>query len=163
MSRSLEGQLKLSLRGILSKQFSKKDKHLTVASFISDTDGFSLAGLERKDDGRIIEMEISNFEEICAEIPTFWEQFSKNETSEREFNIADFQHVSVNLSELTTRTVQKYKIKRVEGFYTEEEPTTLNFLIVGLSKENNNVCVFEIMITKLDKFFLSTVYRIKKK
>jgi hypothetical protein len=73
MGRKLEDQMKLSIRGILSKQMTQgEDKNSVIASFVSDDSGFPLTGMKRAEKS-IVEMGTEEFEHICANIPQVWE------------------------------------------------------------------------------------------
>ena len=83
MGRKLEDQMKLSIRGILSKQMTEGEgKSNVLASFVSDNNGFPLTGMKRSE-GSIIEMDTDEFEQICANIPQIWESVS-NVTQDTE-------------------------------------------------------------------------------
>ena len=76
MGRKLEDQMKLSIRGILSKQMTEGEgKSNVLASFVSDDNGFPLTGMKRSE-GSIVEMDTDEFEQICANIPQIWESVS---------------------------------------------------------------------------------------
>ncbi|MCK4848108.1 MAG: hypothetical protein KAT16_03710 [Candidatus Heimdallarchaeota archaeon] len=73
MGRNLEDQMRLSMRGILSKQMTGGgDKNQVIASFVSDDNGFPLTGMKRSEKS-IVEMSNREFEQICAIIPQIWE------------------------------------------------------------------------------------------
>ncbi|PWI48774.1 hypothetical protein CEE45_05135 [Candidatus Heimdallarchaeota archaeon B3_Heim] len=72
MGRNLEDQMRLSMRGILSKQMiTGGEKNRVVASFVSDDNGFPLTGMKKSGDS-IIDMEVNEFEQISALIPQIW-------------------------------------------------------------------------------------------
>lgn len=127
--RNLEDQMRLSLRAILSKQMnSGKDKHLVIASFVSDDNGFPLTGLKRNNVS-IVEMETNEYENMCAFIPQLWE--STNPSSQC------FQ-------------------------FLEEDVEEVNHLTIGYKKKGDKNTHLEIMITRLEELFLSSVYYTKK-
>ncbi|MHA2220350.1 MAG: hypothetical protein ACXACY_31110, partial [Candidatus Hodarchaeales archaeon] len=73
MDRNLEDQMRLSMRGILSKQMiGGGDKNQVIASFVSDDNGFPLTGMKRTENS-IVEMSNTDFEQVCAIIPNIWE------------------------------------------------------------------------------------------
>ena len=50
MGRNLEDQMRLSMRGILSKQMTGGGaKNQVIASFVSDDEGFPLTGMKRSE------------------------------------------------------------------------------------------------------------------
>ncbi|MHA1976319.1 MAG: hypothetical protein ACW98F_06640 [Candidatus Hodarchaeales archaeon] len=72
MGRNLEDQMRLSMRGILSKQMiAGGEKNRVVASFVSDDNGFPLTGMKKSGDS-IIDMDSNEFEQISAVIPQIW-------------------------------------------------------------------------------------------
>ncbi len=72
MGRNLEDQMRLSMRGILSKQMiTGGEKNGVVASFVSDDNGFPLTGMKKSSDS-IIDMEANEFEQISVLIPQIW-------------------------------------------------------------------------------------------
>lgn len=129
MSRNLEDQMRLSLRAILSKQMTRggTNKHQVVASFVSDDSGFPLTGLKRSDES-IVEMEIDEFEQMCAIIPQIWE---------------------------TTIPVS-------EGLQSFSDEGEVNHIVMGFKKKQNDIPHLEMMVTRLDELFLSTIYFTKK-
>lgn len=134
MVRDLEEQMRLSLRGILSKQMTRggDDKHQVIASFIGDDSGFPLLGLKRmKGEGdSIIEMKINEFEQLCALIPQMWE------------------------------TATPFS----DGLpFIELEEEEINHLIIGLKKKDSTIPHLELIITRLEELFLSSVYYTKKR
>ncbi|UCE13754.1 MAG: hypothetical protein JSV04_00935 [Candidatus Heimdallarchaeota archaeon] len=134
MVRDLEEQMRLSLRGILSKQMARggNDKHQVIASFIGDDSGFPLLGLKRMkgESDSIVEMKIDEFEQICALIPQMWE--AANPFSDGLL-------------------------------FVETEEEEINHLIVGLKKKESTIPHLELMITRLEELFLSSVYYTKKR
>ncbi|MFX0085973.1 MAG: hypothetical protein ACFFAU_09875 [Candidatus Hodarchaeota archaeon] len=126
---NLEDQMRLSLRAILSKQMNGgEDKHLVIASFVSDDNGFPLTGLKRNN-GSIVEMETEEYEYMCAFIPQLWDSATPSSES--------FQFLEENINEV-------------------------NHLTIGYRKKGETKPYLEIMITRLEEFFLSSVYCIKK-
>ena len=72
MGRNLEDQMRLSMRGILSKQMiAGGEKNRVIASFVSDDNGFPLTGMKKSGDS-IVDMESNEFEQISAVIPQIW-------------------------------------------------------------------------------------------
>ncbi|MFX0181678.1 MAG: hypothetical protein ACFE95_01250 [Candidatus Hodarchaeota archaeon] len=132
MGRNLEEQMRLSLRAILSKQMKGEgeDKHRVIASFISDDSGFPLTGL-RRIENRIKDMEIDEFEQICAILPQIWEE--------------------------TNSTSQGL------GFISESEGTEVNHLTIGFKKKESSIPHLEMMITRLDELFLTSIFLAKKR
>ena len=93
MGRKLEDQMKLSIRGILSRQMTEGgEKNSVLASFVSDDNGFPLTGMKRSDSS-IVEMDTEEFEEVCATIPQIWESISD---STKEIELLSFQNSNVN-------------------------------------------------------------------
>ena len=78
MGRNLEDQMRLSMRGILSKQMiGGGDKNQVIASFVSDDSGFPLTGMKRSENS-IVDMNNTDFEQVCAIIPNIWETVEKS-------------------------------------------------------------------------------------
>ena len=128
MSRNLEDQMRLSLRAILSKQIAGgRDKHLMVASFISDDSGFPLTGL-KKDNGSIVEMKIEEFEQMCAILPQIWEAIRPTSGS------LEFM----------------------------SNGTEVNHIVIGFKKKNDTNPQLEMMVTRLEELYLSSIYYSKK-
>jgi len=128
MSRNLEDQMRLSLRAILSKQMARgRDKHQMVASFISDDSGFPLAGLKKNNES-IVEMNIEEFEQICAILPQMWEAIRPTSGS-LEFVSND---------------------------------TEVNHIIIGFKKNDDTNPQLEMMVTRLEELYLSSIYYSKK-
>lgn len=128
MSRNLEDQMRLSLRGILSKQMAGgRDKHQMVASFISDDSGFPLTGLKRKDES-IIEMNIEEFEQMSAILPQMWEAIGPTSES-------------------------------LEFMSNERE---VNHVIIGFKQKSDTNPQLEMMVTRLEELYLSSIYYSKK-
>ncbi|MHA2226078.1 MAG: hypothetical protein ACXAC8_12785 [Candidatus Hodarchaeales archaeon] len=125
MNRNLEDQMRLSLRAILSKQMTRggTNKHQVVASFVSDDSGFPLTGLKRNDES-ILEMEINEFEQMCAIIPQIWE---------------------------TTIPVSG-------GLKSFSGGGEVNHFVIGFKKKENDIPPLEMMVTRLDELFLSSIY-----
>jgi hypothetical protein len=93
MGRKLEDQMKLSIRGILSRQMTEGGgKNSVLASFVSDDCGFLLTGMKRSNDS-IVEMDTEEFEEVCANIPQIWESIS---AATQEIELLSFQNNDVN-------------------------------------------------------------------
>ena len=93
MGRNLEDQMRLSMRGILSKQMTGgRDKNQVIASFVSDDNGFPLTGMKRSENS-IIEMSNTDFEQVCAIIPNIWETIVKSTT---DMEMLSFKGGSVN-------------------------------------------------------------------
>jgi hypothetical protein len=119
MSRNLEDQMRLSLRAILSKQMAGGgEKHQMVASFISDDSGFPLTGLKREN-GSIVEMQIEEFEQMCAILPQMWEAI-KPTTESIQF-IADkseVNHITIGLKKKSDANLQlEMMVTRLEELY----------------------------------------------
>ncbi len=126
---NLEDQMRLSLRAILSKQMNGgENKHLLIASFVSDDNGFPLTGLKRNN-GSIVEMEAEEYEYICAFIPELWDS--------------------------ATSSSKNFK-------FIEENINEVNHLTIGYNTKGDTISHLEIMITRLEEFFLSSVYCTKK-
>jgi hypothetical protein len=130
MGRNLEDQMRLSLRGILSKQMSRGgDKHRIMASFINDESGFPLTGLKRSDTS-IVDMEGEEFEQISAIVPQIWE----------------------------TVTTSSQALE----FLSETSQEEVNHLTIGYKKKGEGQPHLEMMITRLDELFISSVFHAKK-
>ncbi len=128
MGQNLEEQMRLSLRAILSKQMAGGgDKNQVIASFVSDDSGFPLTGLKRIEES-IVEMEISEFEQICAVLPQIWESISPTS----------------------------------DGLQSISEKGEVNHIIIGFKRENDSKPHLEMMVTRLEELFLSSVYFAKK-
>ena len=128
MGQDLEEQMRLSLRAILSKQMAGgEDNHRVVASFVSDDSGFPLTGLKRSDES-IVEMEISEFEQMCAILPQIWETLSPTS----------------------------------DGLQSMSEKGEVNHFVIGFKKESDSKPHLELMVTRLEDLFLSSVYYAKK-
>lgn len=131
VGRNLEDQMRLSLRGILSKQMAGgKNTHRIIASFISDENGFPLTGLKRSEN-KIIDMELNEFEQMCAVIPHLWEQ-------------------------------GQLSLERLSGFSNLPKKSEINHLTIGFKDEGETQSYLEMMVTRLDELFLSSIYHTKK-
>lgn len=100
MGRNLEDQMRLSMRGILSKQMTGGgDKNRVIASFVSDDNGFPLTGMKRSEKS-IIEMSNTEFEQICAIIPQIWESVvnSTDDIEMLSFNVDRINHITVGFT-----------------------------------------------------------------
>ena len=129
MGRNLEDQMRLSLRGILSKQMSRGgDKHRVIASFINDESGFPLTGL-KKSDASIVDMEIEEFEQLSAIVPQIWETVT---TSSQALD-----------------------------FISEVSEEKVNHLTIGYKKKGEVQPHLEMMITRLDELFISSIFHAK--
>jgi len=120
MGRNLEDQMRLSMRGILSKQMTGGgDKNQVIASFVSDDNGFPLTGMKRSENS-IVEMSNNEFEQVCAIIPNIWETVV-NSTDDMEmlsFKAGSVNHLTIgfagkeegkkNLELLVTRLEELY-------------------------------------------------------
>ena len=128
MGKNLEEQMRLSLRAILSKQMvGGGDKNQVIASFVSDDSGFPLTGLKRSEES-IVEMEINEFEQICAILPQIWESISPTS----------------------------------DGLQSMSEKGEVNHFVIGFKKESDSKPHLEMMVTRLEDLFLSSVYYAKK-
>ena len=128
MGQNLEEQMRLSLRSILSKQMTEGgDKNQVIASFVSDDSGFPLTGLKRSEES-IVEMEINEFEQICAVLPQIWESISPTS----------------------------------DGLESISEKSEVNHIIIGFKRESDSKPHLEMMVTRLEELFLSSVYYAKK-
>ncbi len=93
MGRNLEDQMRLSMRGILSKQMiAGGDKNKVIASFVCDDNGFPLTGMKKSGDS-IIDMDSKDFEQISALIPQIW---SATNTSTRDLELLDLKNSEIN-------------------------------------------------------------------
>jgi hypothetical protein len=129
MGRRLEDQMKLSIRGILSRQMTEGGRQNSVlASFVSDDNGFPLTGMKRSKDS-IVEMEIEEFEQVCANIPHIWESIS-NSTQETAL-------LSLHNSDL-------------------------NHLTIGFKDKTDNHPNYELLITRLEDLYITSLYLSKK-
>ena len=129
MGRNLEDQMRLSMRGILSKQMTiGGDKNQVIASFVSDNNGFPLTGMKRLEKS-IVEMDNKEYEEVSAFIPQIWEAV-ENSTD-------DMEMLSLKAKNVSHVTI---------GFTEKDE-----------SKKN-----FELLITRLDELYISSVYLSKE-
>jgi hypothetical protein len=120
MSRNLEDQMRLSMRGILSKQMTGGgDKNQVIASFVSDDNGFPLTGMKRSEK-TIVEMSNNEFEQVCAIIPHIWETVlnSTDDVELLSFKAGNINHLTIgfkgkekdakNLELLITRLDELY-------------------------------------------------------
>jgi len=100
MGRNLEEQMRLSMRGILSKQMTGGgDNNQVIASFVSDDNGFPLTGMKRSEKS-IVEMSNKEFEEVCAIIPHIWESVV-NSTDDMEmlsFKVDSINHITIGFT-----------------------------------------------------------------
>ena len=100
MSKNLEDQMRLSMRGILSKQMTGGgEKNQVIASFVSDDNGFPLTGMKRSEKS-IVEMSNNEFEQICAIIPHIWETVT-NSTDDMEmlsFKAGSINHLTIGFT-----------------------------------------------------------------
>ncbi|MHA1207190.1 MAG: hypothetical protein ACTSR4_04705 [Candidatus Hodarchaeales archaeon] len=129
MGRNLEDQMRLSMRGILSKQMTGGgDKNRVIASFVSDDNGFPLTGMKRSENS-IVEMRNNEFEQVCAIIPHIWESVV-NSTEEIE--------------------MLSFTAGRV------------NHLTIGFSGKKEDEKDLELLITRLEELYISSLYVSKK-
>ncbi len=129
MGRNLEDQMRLSMRGILSKQMTGGgDKNKVIASFVSDDNGFPLTGMKRSEKS-IIEMSNTEFEQVCAIIPQIWESVV-NSTD-------DIEMLSFNVDRV-------------------------NHITVGFSGKKEDEKDLELLITRLEEVYISSLYLSKK-
>ena len=129
MGRNLEDQMRLSMRGILSKQMTGGgDNNQVIASFVSDDNGFPLTGMKRAENS-IVEMSNTDFEQVCAIIPNIWETIV-NSTDDMEM--------------LSLR----------EGI--------VNHLTIGFTAKKDDEKSFELLITRLDELYITSLYLSKK-
>ncbi len=93
MGRNLEDQMRLSMRGILSKQMiAGGEKNRVIASFVSDDNGFPLTGMKKSGDS-IIDMDSKEFEQISALIPQIW---GATDGSTRDLELLSLKDSSIN-------------------------------------------------------------------
>ncbi|MHA1512636.1 MAG: hypothetical protein ACTSRJ_01050 [Candidatus Hodarchaeales archaeon] len=129
MGRNLEDQMRLSMRGILSKQMTGGgDKNRVIASFVSDDNGFPLTGMKRSENS-IVEMRNNEFEQVCAIIPHIWESVV-NSTEDIE--------------------MLSFTADRV------------NHLTIGFSGKKEDEKDLELLITRLEELYISSLYVSKK-
>ncbi|MHA1542007.1 MAG: hypothetical protein ACTSQH_03440 [Candidatus Hodarchaeales archaeon] len=129
MGRNLEDQMRLSMRGILSKQMTGGgDKNQVIASFVSDDNGFPLTGMKRAENS-IVEMSNTDFEQVCAIIPNIWETIV-NSTDDME--MLSFKGGIVN------------------------------HLTIGFTEKKDDEKSFELLITRLDELYITSLYLSKK-
>ena len=129
MGRNLEDQMRLSMRGILSKQMTGGgDKNRVIASFVSDDNGFPLTGMKRSENS-IVEMKNNEFEQVCAIIPHIWESVL-NSTDDIE--------------------MLSFTVGRV------------NHLTIGFSGKKEDEKDLELLITRLEELYISSLYISKK-
>ena len=129
MGRNLEDQMKLSMRGILSKQMTGGgEKNQVIASFVSDDNGFPLTGMKRSEQS-IVEMKNNEFEQICAIIPHIWETV---ESSTDDVEVLSFKAGKVN------------------------------HLTVGFEGNKDNENRYEVLITRLEELYITSLYLSKK-
>ncbi|MHA1947655.1 MAG: hypothetical protein ACXADW_21525 [Candidatus Hodarchaeales archaeon] len=129
MDRNLEDQMRLSMRGILSKQMiGGGDKNQVIASFVSDDNGFPLTGMKRTENS-IVEMSNTDFEQVCAIIPNIWETIV-NSTDDME--LLSFKSGIVN------------------------------HLTIGFTGKKDDEKSFELLITRLDELYITSLYLSKK-
>ena len=129
MGRNLEDQMRLSMRGILSKQMTGGgEKNQVIASFVSDDSGFPLTGMKRSED-TIVEMNNTDFEQVCAIIPNIWETIEK---STNDMELLSFKGRGIN------------------------------HLTIGFTNDNKDDQKFELLITRLDELYISSLYLSKK-
>ena len=120
MGRNLEDQMRLSMRGILSKQMTGGgDKNQVIASFVSDDNGFPLTGMKRSEKS-IVEMNNREFEQVCAIIPQIWETVvnSTDDVEVLSFKAGNVNHITIgfmgkkeeenNIEMLITRLEELY-------------------------------------------------------
>ena len=120
MGRNLEDQMRLSMRGILSKQMTGGgDKNQVIASFVSDDNGFPLTGMKRSEKS-IVEMSNREFEQVCAIIPQIWETVvnSTDDVEVLSFKAGNVNHITIgfmgkkeeenNIEMLITRLEELY-------------------------------------------------------
>ena len=120
MGRNLEDQMRLSMRGILSKQMTGGgNKNQVMASFVSDDNGFPLTGMKRSEK-TIVEMSNSEFEQVCAIIPQIWETVvnSTDDIEMLSFKASSVNHITIgfmgnkedekNIEMLITRLEELY-------------------------------------------------------
>ena len=120
MGRRLEDQMKLSIRGILSRQMIEGgEKNNVLASFVSDNNGFPLTGMKRSKDS-IVEMETEEFEQVSANIPQIWESIS-NATQEIDLlslQKSDVNHLTIGFKDKTNnRPNYELLVTRLEDLY----------------------------------------------
>ena len=93
MGRRLEDQMKLSIRGILTRQMTEGGrKNSVLASFVSDDNGFPLTGMKRSKDS-IVEMDIQEFEQVSANIPHIWKTVSN---ATQDVDLLSLQNSNIN-------------------------------------------------------------------
>ncbi|MHA2289660.1 MAG: hypothetical protein ACXABG_12825 [Promethearchaeota archaeon] len=93
MGRNLEDQMRLSMRGILSKQMiAGGEKNRVIASFVSDDNGFPLTGMKKSGDS-IINMESDEFDQISAVIPQIW---GATDTSTQDLELLSLENSTIN-------------------------------------------------------------------
>ncbi|MHA1994815.1 MAG: hypothetical protein ACW97Z_09760 [Candidatus Hodarchaeales archaeon] len=93
MGRNLEEQMRLSMRGILSKQMiAGGEKNRVIASFVSDDNGFPLTGMKKSGDS-IIDIESSELEQISALIPQIW---GTTDNSTQDLNLLSLKNSTIN-------------------------------------------------------------------
>jgi hypothetical protein len=107
-----------------------ENTHRIIASFISDENGFPLTGL-KKSENKIVDMELKEFEQMCAIIPQLWEQ-------------------------------GQLSLERLTGLSNLSKNNEINHLTIGFKDENKTQPYLEMMITRLDELFLSSIYHAKK-
>ena len=94
MGRNLEDQMRLSMRGILSKQMIVGgEKNRVVASFVSDDNGFPLTGMKKSGDS-IIDMDSKEFEQMSALIPQIW---GAADSSTRDLELLNLKDIIIFL------------------------------------------------------------------
>jgi hypothetical protein len=129
MGRNLEDQMRLSMRGILSKQMiAGGEKNRVIASFVSDDNGFPLTGMKKSGDS-IVDMDSKEFEHISALIPHIWDT-TNNSTKDLEL---------LNLKN-----------------------SSINHITVGFKDENDATPNFELLIARLDKLYISSLFKSRK-
>lgn len=106
MGRNLEDQMRLSMRGILSKQMiAGGEKNRVIASFVSDDNGFPLTGMKKSGDS-IIDMESNEFEQISALIPQIW---GTTKDSTQDLELLSLENSAINHITIGFKNVKENK------------------------------------------------------